>query len=393
MNNHVTSKALKIFSTNCAGVVYGKLESLKSEVIITGATIVTAQETHCRRKGRIQMPNMVVFKAIRTKKGGGTMCAVREELKPKLIEEYNDPFELLVVEIEVEKKEIRIITGYGPQENMEEGKRLPFFMALEEEVEKASNAGKSIVIELDANSKLGPNYIPGDPHEITPNGKLLAQIVERQNLMVVNGSSKCRGVITRRRQAKDKVEESVIDLVIISNDLDDDLESLEIDENREHVLTRIKKTKQGIKRKESDHNALITTFKRNFRVNEKTNKKETFNLKNKEAQKKFKEYTSNTKMLSSVLDSEDDIDTLTRRLVKKINGCIAINLKKVRINTAKKTPLEKLYEKVNRLKANKINEKDIDIVMEVIARKEEENYKTVVDELAKTKDGEKLDSQ
>ena len=318
--------------------MYGKLESLKSEVIITGATVVTAQETHCRRKGRIQMPNMVVFEAIRTKKGGGTMCAVREELKPKLIEEYNDPFELLVVEIEVEKKETRIITGYGPQENMEEGKRLPFFMALEEEVEKASNAGKSIVIELDANSKLGPNYIPGDPHEITPNGKLLAQIVERQNLMVVNGSSKCRGVITRRRQAKDKVEESVMDLVIISNDLDDDLESLEIDENREHVLTRIKKTKQGIKRKESDHNALITTFKRNFRVNEKTNKKETFNLKNKEAQKKFKEYTSNTKMLSSVLDSEDDIDTLTRRLVKKINGCIAINFKKVRINTAKKTP-------------------------------------------------------
>ena len=31
--------------------------------------------------------------------------------------------------------------------------------------------------------------------------------------------------------------------------------------------------------------------------------------------------------------------------------------------------------------------------MEVIARKEEKNYKTVVDELAKTKDGEKLDSQ
>ena len=288
MNNHVISKTFKIFSTNCAGVVYGKLESLKSEVITTGATVVTAQETHCRRKGRIQMNNMVVFEAIRSKKGGGTMCAVHEELNPKLIEEYNDPFELLVVEIEVEQKEIRIITGYGPQENMEEGKRLPFFMALEEEVEKASCAGKSIVIELDANSKLGPNYIPGDPHGITPNGKLLAQIVERQKLIVVNGSKKCSGLITRRRKAKEKVEESVIDLVIISDDLDDDLESLKIDENREHVLTSIKNTKRGIKIKESDHNVLITQFKRSFRVNEKNNKKETYNLKNKDAQKKFK---------------------------------------------------------------------------------------------------------
>ena len=80
-------------------------------------------------------------------------------------------------------------------------------------------------------------------------------------------------------------------------------------------------------------------------MNEKTNKKETYNLKNKDAQKKFKEYTNNTKIPSSVLDSEDYIDTLTKRLVKKINGCIAINFKKVRINTVKKTPLEKLMKK------------------------------------------------
>ena len=107
------------------------------------------------------MDGMVVFEAIRTKKGGGTMCAVQEELNPKLIEEYNDPFELLVVEVEVEQTDIRIITGYGPQENLEEEKRLPFFMALELEVTKAANAGKSVVIELDANSKLGAKYIPG----------------------------------------------------------------------------------------------------------------------------------------------------------------------------------------------------------------------------------------
>ena len=64
MNSQVTSKTLKLFSTNCAGVVNGKLDSPKSEVKNTGATVVTAQETHCRRKGRIHMDSMVVFEAI-----------------------------------------------------------------------------------------------------------------------------------------------------------------------------------------------------------------------------------------------------------------------------------------------------------------------------------------
>ena len=43
---------------------------------------------------------------------------------------------------------------------------IAFFLALETEIEKATLAGKSIVIETDANSKLGSKYIPNDPHEI-----------------------------------------------------------------------------------------------------------------------------------------------------------------------------------------------------------------------------------
>ena len=51
---------------------------------------------------------------------------------------------------------------------------------------------------MDATNKLGTKYIPQDPHKITPNGSLLASIVERQNIIVGNGSSKCEGVITRK---------------------------------------------------------------------------------------------------------------------------------------------------------------------------------------------------
>ena len=243
----VTHKTVKLFSTNCSGLVNGKIDSLINEVKNTMATVVTVQETHCLRKGRIKLENMVVFEAIRTKKGGGTLCAVHKDLNPHLIEEYNDPFELLVVEVVAGNKDIRIITGYGPQENWDEERRLPFFRTLEEEVIKAANAGKSVIIEMDSNSKLGTKFIPGDPHEITPNGKLLALIIERQNLTVAKGTNKCKGVITRKRVTKTRVEESVIDIVIISKDMEEQLDNVEIDEARKHVLTRIRKTKKWSK--------------------------------------------------------------------------------------------------------------------------------------------------
>ena len=162
----------------------------------------------------------------------------------------------------------RIITGYVPQETWEEDKRVPFFLKLEEEKVKATMIGKSVIIEMDANAKLGPNHIPEDPHNISPNGKLLEGIIERQNLFVVNGSKKCKGNITRQRTTKKKVEKSVIDIVLVSSDLVGHLESLEIDEDRRHFLTQMRKTKKGIIKKESNHNILVTTFSDTFEISE-----------------------------------------------------------------------------------------------------------------------------
>ena len=84
-----------------------------------------------------------------------------------------------MVEIVTVKESVRIVSGYGPQENWEEEKRRPFFLALETEIEKSELAGISVIIELDANSKLGKQYIPNDPYDMSPNGALLSDIIER----------------------------------------------------------------------------------------------------------------------------------------------------------------------------------------------------------------------
>ena len=48
------------------------------------------------------------------------------------------------------------------------------------------------------------------------NGKLLAGIIKRNALLVMNNSeTKCKGKITRRRTTRKSVEESIIDFVIV----------------------------------------------------------------------------------------------------------------------------------------------------------------------------------
>ena len=338
---------------------------------------------------------LVVFEAIRKRKGGGTLLAVHEDFNPKLVEEYSDEFELIVVEITTEDQNIRIITGYGPQENWEEPKRLPFFIALETEVEKAELAGRSVIIEIDANSKLGPSYISGDPHDMTPNGCLLDGIIKRHNLTVGNGTSKCEGTITRSRRTRKGIEQSVIDFLMFSSDLTKHFVSMHIDEKRKHVLTRIRKTKQGIKVKESDHNVLLSKFKCKVKPSDK-DVTEVYNLKSKECQAKFKKYTSETNMLSSSVTEEGDIDTVVNRFMKKLEGCIAINFKKVRVRDNKKQQDNTLYDKMRMLKDKDDPESKIELekVKIEIAEAASKNFIKMKLELSKIKPGEgKIDSK
>ena len=124
-----------------------------------------------------------IFEAIRSKEKGGTLIGIHQALRPILIKVYEKDFELICVKVDVGNREIRVITGYGPQESWSEQSRLPFFHALEEEISKAKNDGKHIIIEMDSNSKWGLEVFAHDPHLQTANGKELWDIVGRQGLL------------------------------------------------------------------------------------------------------------------------------------------------------------------------------------------------------------------
>ena len=93
---------------------------------------------------------------------------------------------MLIVQSKVATNDIRFINAYGRQENCPESDRREFFCKLEEEVNSAVLSGSVVCSELDANSKLRGNIIKGEPKKMSPNGKLLADFIYRNNLHIVN---------------------------------------------------------------------------------------------------------------------------------------------------------------------------------------------------------------
>ena len=249
---------------------------------------------------------------------------------------------------------------------------------------------------MDAYAKLGSKYIPKDPHIMTPNGALLSGIIERQNLTVGNGSDKCEGVITRKRTSQNRVEQSAIDIVLFSGDLNKHFVGMTVDEKRNHVLTRISKTKKGVKIKESDHNVVLAEFTCKLKDSDKKDKPEVYILKNQECQANFKKYTSNTNMLSSTIDEQGDINKVIKRFMKKLEGFIAVNFRKRRVKSDKTNKDDSLYDRMRTLKNkdDKESKEELVQVMEAIGAASEENFLKLKDELNKIKpDGGKLDKR
>ena len=114
---------------------------------------------------------------------------------------------------------MRIINGYGPQEHEDTSSILRYWQELEAEVINAKDCNRDIIIQMDANAKLGSDIIKGDPHKMSNNGKLLYDLVERQDLVIVNALDICKGSITRERAFEDKSEKSILDCIIVTRGL------------------------------------------------------------------------------------------------------------------------------------------------------------------------------
>ena len=338
------------------------------------------------------MKKFHVFDAFRkNKENGVSLLGVHVGLKPVLIQEYSDTFELLVVQISVADKDICVITGYGPQETWTDDERMPFFTALEKEIASAELNGKSVIIAFDANSKLGPEHIPNDPKPQSKNGKVLSGIIKRHALFVVNGLVEKRtGIITRERHTVDGIEKTVIDFVVVSGDLMKHIESIHIDEKRVHVLTKNLKTKSGVEYTESDHNVINTKLNMTWSPKE-TKVTEVFKYKDKEALKKFKTETTNTTQLSQIVEMDKPLEVVTNKFMKRLKGFRHQCFKKVKIVDKTDKKLEELYNTRRLLRTKEDNNSKIELAKvdkELAEKYSEVMFKKIMTEVKDSNDDE-----
>ena len=152
---------------------------------------------------------------------------------------------------------------------------------------------------------------------------------KRQGLTIANTLDKCKGLITRERKNKDKVEKSILDYIIFCDGMMEYFENMEVDEDRIHVLTKYGKKKKTM----SDHNILVSRFTILFNRLRPSVRKEFFNFKNKDDQQHFQEQTSITTKLSSSFSQDRSFPHNTSIFFKNLRGAFQNNFQKVRITS------------------------------------------------------------
>jgi hypothetical protein len=210
-------------------------------------------------------------------------------------------------------------------------------------------------------------------------------------MCVVNGiEEKREGLITRERNTAVGSKKSVIDFVLVSNDLVKHIGRIHIDDQRINVLTKIRKTKDGVEYSESDHNLIETQLKLSWSPNEQK-VIEVFKFKDTKALTKFKYVTSNTTDLSKIIDSNKSIHLVTKKFLKRLKGFMHQCFKKVKIVEKPDEELENLYNKrrILRTRTDEASEKELEEVENELSEKySDKMYNKIMGELKGKTDSE-----
>ena len=324
---------LQIIGINCNGLS-GKRDSLVANISVLKPSAFLVQETKFMKKGLFKLNDFEIFESIRTSGGGSLLTGVHTSLNPIMVNDgADDNVELLVVEGEIEGNKIRFLNGYGPQETADIEKRIKFFAHLEEEVIKAKLSGALVCIELDANAKLGFDIIENDPHEVSANGELFLGVIERNNLIVGNATQLCNGVITRKRTTVNGVEKSVIDFLVVCEELFAHMTKMIIDEDNKYPIESHRKVGNKTKVTKTDHNLITGVFNLKTLKEEKVTRREIFKYNDVEGLNKFREMTSND-VLSKCFE-EKDFKKAADKWLKVLKNILQRSFKKVRLGNKK----------------------------------------------------------
>ena len=295
------------------------------------------EKIKCERENDFQ-----IFYLNRQKsQGGGVALGVEKNIESTLIREGDDELEVISVQVVLGDVPVRIVVGYGPQENDKIEKKKNFWEFLEKEIHEAELNEHGFILQMDGNLHAG-DLVENDPNPKNRNGDLFRDFLERNKcLVVLNCLQSCKGVITRRRVLESRTEESVLDFFVINEKLRPFFKDLLIDEEREFCLSNVAQIKKNKRVVETDHNAMIAEF--NLKINKrKPDREEMFNLRNGDCQDIFKQFTDDSPELLSCFENNLPIEEQSRKWNKTLKSLFYKSFKKVRIVNNKKKEDTKL---------------------------------------------------
>ena len=256
---------------------------------------------------------------------------VTKDLSSTLLREGGEEVECLTIQLEVGQQELVMVNGYGPQMVASQAKKEKFWEYLDREVEEAARCDKMLVIQLDANSWLGNNYIPGDPNILAnSNGKLFLSFLQRNpGISLVNSLPICDGVVTRQRISDLLCEKSVIDVFLVNAKVLPFVQKMVIDEKREDPLTNFHGVNKNTKITESDHNRLQLFLTIKTPVVRQL-REEMFNFKDCDGQQIFYNITNNSEKLRNCFKNDSPFLDQASHFRKTLEGVFHQSFKKIR---------------------------------------------------------------
>ena len=166
------------------------------------------------------------------------------------------------------------------------------------------------------NAKLGKGIIKGDIHDMSSNGQKLHNLIIKYNLNVVNSMEICSGTFTR---TKNKIvgEKSVLDYVIVSDELLRYIKNMQIDTVKQFTPWRTLKSGKRF----SDHNAIILKGEYSkIPSRSKSDQETVWNFNHPEGWQRFHKYTS----ASNSLSDSCDISGVKQVGLKSQNKCMIV---------------------------------------------------------------------
>ena len=307
-------ESLKVMYNNINGIKL-KQNALQRIIDEESPTIIGISETKLAESESFKIEGYGVERVDRVKDGGGGVLIAYKKCLENVVlvvREEKENEEMLWLKIDNNKVKLRIGIVYMPQENetkLEVIRRI--YTKIEDEVEKATSNGESIILMGDLNCKTG-EIIKNNTEEVSKGGRVLMNMCKKCDLTILNGEDICQGTWTRIQ--KDK--KSVLDYMLIKKKDLSLVSNMVIDENKILTPYRINEEKEVVF---TDHCMMM--LKMNLKLKTKTMTHSKF--MSKDGYRKFSKRMEE-KSISDVLNVEEFDRTYqnwSNEVLNLIDGC------------------------------------------------------------------------